>query len=109
MSSDESETEDDGYPVLRVKSMDWRRDQITEYMDLIDGHRHTTPGLFSKRGSAGMKRKRALPTNPSSRRAVKSLPSNLYDRRWSKEQGEGYLSWNMQAKEKIKWKDIAIR
>lgn len=87
MSSDKSDCEESvaGQKVFRVKIMVWRR-RMEELLNQIDDLRHSDAGLFTQRGSTGIKRLRPDYGNPewprSERGPGQYLPYSLYDSDW---------------------------
>ncbi|KAF9233650.1 hypothetical protein BU15DRAFT_66404 [Melanogaster broomeanus] len=99
MSSDESGQED-MEPVFFTRAMPWRRD-ITKELKIIDTSCYLDSDILSPQGAKRAKRIRS--TNPTSRKAVRELPRQLYSPT-SLEQDEGIAS-----KESLLWMSILMQ
>lgn len=93
MSSDESvdelNTPRGQDRLYRVRIMVWRK-RVEEFLKAIDECRQAENGIFSLRGSMGLKRTRPPNDEPaawprSSRPPVECLPFVFYDERWFNE------------------------
>jgi hypothetical protein len=84
MSSDESETEDYGLPVFRLKTMPWRAD-FSHELKIIDEQRLAGAAVFTPRGSKPAKRLHNA-KRESVRPAVAGLPRSFYNLSWLSDQ-----------------------
>lgn len=87
MSSDESDTEGDGTPVLSIRKKAWRNATTTRWLrdlDIIDlALRVTVPGTIKKGNWPS--RRRAVDNKHSLRGPVPKLPRPFYDPRYLRE------------------------
>jgi hypothetical protein len=81
MSSEESEVEDEINTVLRVKTLEWRRD-IEKELGIIDSARVAGPRTFGKSGAKPMIRRRGDKLLLSKREPPTGLPRPFYDNAW---------------------------
>ncbi|KII84691.1 hypothetical protein PLICRDRAFT_179492, partial [Plicaturopsis crispa FD-325 SS-3] len=86
MSSEES-SEENGFAVMRVRNMPWRR-PIGPELQLIDSIHTKKPELFAA-GAKPVPRTRDGDRQSSRREAVRRLPTPFYDAEWLK----GQTSW----------------
>ncbi|KII87893.1 hypothetical protein PLICRDRAFT_30412 [Plicaturopsis crispa FD-325 SS-3] len=86
MSSEES-SEENGFEVMRVRNMPWRR-PIGPELQLIDSIHTKKPELFAA-GAKPVPRTRDGDRQSSRREAVRRLPTSFYDAEWLK----GQTSW----------------
>jgi hypothetical protein len=89
MSSDESDMEG-RESVYRVRTMTWRREEVEEYMDLIDEQPNVDREIFTQQGSIGYRRVRGPYNPPSTREPVTQLPRQFYDDEWLENQTTRY-------------------
>lgn len=86
MSSDESDKDEAGRPIYRVKILAWRKD-IDKFLKLVDDRRNDT-GIFSHRGSKGRALDRLRGSQIDTRRpALPGLPLSFYADSWLKRPG----------------------
>ncbi|KAH0828844.1 hypothetical protein J3R83DRAFT_3314 [Lanmaoa asiatica] len=81
MSSEESAVENGLDNVLRVKTMDWRRN-IDHELDIVDLQCVIDSDIFCPQGSRPMHRICATENPTTERDAVRGLPLALYDGAW---------------------------
>jgi len=105
MSSDESDIDDYHRKVYRVTIMVWRRQEITDYMKLIDKERDGEDGGYSAQGAQPRTRIRGALNADSSRKPVRGLPRKLYDDGWF-EKNHRKFSLNV-SREQFQWISIA--
>ncbi len=82
MSSDESDTDESGKEMYRIKRLPWRNPKIVEYMEAIDAD-YNDINAYGHRRAGNPRRTRIRDgTVESSRDAIKGYPVNFYDKRW---------------------------
>lgn len=116
MSSDESCGEETATHerIYRVKIMVWRR-RMEDVLKIIDECRHGSNGIFSLRGSTGLKRIRPPTDEPqtwprSKRPAGEHLPFVFYDEHWFNEVDVGVrVSTLHVTQEEFRWAQLYSR
>ncbi|KAM6490443.1 hypothetical protein JOM56_014116 [Amanita muscaria] len=83
MSSDESDTDESGKVVYKIKRMPWRSREIANLLRIVDDDRNTANGFGSRRRGNSFRTRVLQYGAPSSRReAPPCLPLNFYDTTW---------------------------